>query len=90
MAKDNRKKLRKQVRQQAFVKAPDSFAMRKCSIEDQSISGICVRIDTPSFLPERFYLLTAGSSGPRRACRVKWRSAREVGAEFIDGTIPTK
>ena len=83
MAKDKRKKSRIDVVRQACVRASDSFALRRCVIEDQSDSGVCVKLDSPAFLPEQFLLLPSGTGGPTRACRVKWRRGSLIGAEFV-------
>jgi hypothetical protein len=83
MAKDQRKKNRMDVRREACVRVSDGFATRRCVIEDQSDTGVCVKLDSPTFLSDQFLLLPTGRSGPTRACRIKWRRGSLIGAEFV-------
>ena len=83
MMKDQRRKVRATCREEALVRLHDAFAMRRCTVENRSPDGVCIRMTGPQFLPEDFLLLPEGQRGPLRACRVKWRRGARIGAEFV-------
>jgi hypothetical protein len=62
--------------------AHDGDTPHGCVIADISDSGARLEIDDPSRLPESFTLLLDGPDQQRRACRVVWRTASEVGVAF--------
>ena len=82
MKKERRRKVRANCHEDAVVKLPSSFAARKCTVENRTVDGVCLKIDGPQFLPEDFLLLPQGPRGPVRACHVKWRRGNLIGAEY--------
>ena len=83
MMKDRRRKIRVGIGGKAKVRVTEGFAMRPCTIENQSDDGVCLKLEAPQFIEDRFVLLSQNSNGPGRACRVKWRRQKLVGAEYI-------
>ena len=81
--KDRRRKVRLSHGAKAKVRVTEGFATRPCTIENQSEDGVCLKMESPQFLEEQFLLLTSGKGGPQRACRVKWRRSKLVGAMFV-------
>jgi hypothetical protein len=83
MARNMRRKPRREMACQAWVRVQDGFSMRKCTVNDISDTGVQIELAAPQFLSNQFMLLMSGAGGPARACRVKWRRGSHVGAEFI-------
>ncbi len=81
--KDRRRKFRSEMGGTASVRVDTGFATRSCRIENQSEDGVCLKMESPQFLEDRFLLLVSGKGGPARACRVKWRRRKLVGAAFV-------
>jgi hypothetical protein len=81
--KDRRKKIRTKSGRAAKVRVTEGFAMRQCTIEDQSDDGVRLKMDSTQFVEEQFLLLPDGAAGIARSCRVKWRRRQLVGAEYI-------
>jgi hypothetical protein len=81
--KDRRRKIRSPSGKPAKVRVTDGFAMRECTIEDQSEDGVRLKLDSTKFVEEQFLLVPGGSGGPARSCRVKWRKRQHVGAEYV-------
>jgi hypothetical protein len=81
--KDRRRKIRIETGSKASVRVDAGFATRSCEIENQSEDGVCLKMESPQFLEDRFLLLSLGKGGPARACRVKWRRRKLVGAMFV-------
>lgn len=81
--KDRRRKIRIETGSAASVRVSAGFATRPCKIENQSEDGVCLKMESPQFLEEQFLLLSSGKGGPPRACRVKWRRSKLVGAVFV-------
>lgn len=81
--KDRRRNFRFDSGRTANVRVSEGFATRPCRIENQSEDGVCLKLDAAQFLEDRFLLLGAGTGGPGRVCRVRWRRRQLVGAEFV-------
>jgi len=84
--KDRRRKIRTPSGKPAKVRVVEGFAMRECTIEDQSEDGVRLKLDSAKFVEEQFLLLPGGAGGPARSCRVKWRRSKQVGAEYVNST----
>ena len=81
-ARESRAAKRMAVSQDAWIKLGGGFAVRSCKIVDWSQSGVRLRLSTDEALPSTFQVLfSRGAAG--RACRLKWRRGKEVGAEYI-------
>ena len=84
--KDRRRKIRTPSKDPAKVRLNEGFAMRECTIEDQSEDGVRLKLESAKFVEDQFLLLPKGNRGPARSCRVKWRKRQHVGAEYVSST----
>jgi hypothetical protein len=82
MAKEARADKRVVLGKQGWIRADQGFAVRSCTIEDMSGTGVRILVDSPRTVSDNFNLMTSRDSGMGRACRIKWRNGREIGAEF--------
>ena len=83
MAKDARKAARNKVGSKAWIKLDGGFSVRPCTVVDRSNSGVQLRIDNPSMVPDPFVLVTSRATRIGRRCRVKWRNGGQLGAQFL-------
>ena len=81
--KDRRRKIRFKKGDKAKVRVAEGFATRPCTIENQTEDGVCLRLDAPQFVENQFVLLAPDANGPGRACRMKWRRSKLIGAEYL-------
>jgi hypothetical protein len=68
----------------AWIDLGDGAPPRPCLILEVSTSGAKLSLAGASVdvLPDAFALLLA-QSGPKRPCRVVWRSQQEIGVSFV-------
>lgn len=79
--KDQRKAVRRPMRYTAWIAvAPDK--LRGCVLADISDTGGRLDIDDSDAIPDRFTLWLARNGSAKRACRVVWRQARQLGVAF--------
>ena len=58
--------------------------LRECVVFDESEKGARLVVNSPSEIPDTFYLYMSLDFASRRRCRVAWRSATQVGVEYLD------
>jgi methyl-accepting chemotaxis protein len=82
----NRAELRKKPRQPfhytARILTDENAPPLRCSIVDISESGARLALERDGELPESFTLLLTANRGPRRRCRIVWRTGLTLGVEF--------
>ncbi len=73
----------------AWLDLGDGTPPRPCMILEMSDSGAKLSLAGASVdvLPDAFALLLA-RSGPKRPCRVVWRSQQEIGVGFVRAAAP--
>ena len=52
-----------------------------CTVRNLSSRGAKLQVNSVVGIPETFDLVLEGAS--RQACRVKWRTLKEIGVEFV-------
>jgi len=81
---DNQRKARwKQLHYPASIAFDDGSPLQRCSIADISVIGATLAIESGAAIPKEFTLVLAGETGPRRRCRLVWRTDLEIGVQFI-------
>jgi hypothetical protein len=80
MTAEKRKFLRRSIELSAQIEMVDGTSLR-CDLADLSQGGARLKVRYPDNLPEQFLLKL--SSRLTRWSRVAWRSAEEVGVEFL-------
>jgi len=81
MLKDKRKNTRKALRHTAWLTA-DNSPLHGCVVADISDTGAKLDVENAENVPEKFVLLLAKRTGPRRLCRVVWRTEHQIGVHF--------
>jgi len=81
MDKDNRKDRRQPMRYTAWVAAGPKQLYR-CVVSDVSESGARIVVEDSSQIPNCFFLFLSPTGRARRACRVAWRNATQLGVKF--------
>ena len=79
---NRRKFVRRAIGYGATIFPLDGSWSLKCRIVDISQSGAKIGLDQPTELPREFLLMLSERGGPRRRCRVKWKTNDQVGVEF--------
>jgi hypothetical protein len=72
----------------AWIDAGDGSQLQKCTLWDASDAGVRLTVDTPNRVPFEFCLVLSKDGKLRRRCRVRWRSADQIGACFVPGPSP--
>jgi PilZ domain len=80
MTTEKRKFPRRHIDLSAEIEMVDGSSLR-CDLSDLSQGGVRLRVPHPDNLPEQFLLKL--SSRLRRWSRIAWRTAEEVGVEFL-------
>ena len=78
---DQRKSQRKRVFKGADIILFGRAAPIVCTVRDESETGVRLKVDEAMHIPEIFDLSI--SNGRIQRCRVVWRTANEIGAEFL-------
>ena len=54
-----------------------------CTMVDVSEGGARLKVEHPAKIPELFMLVLSRGARTHRSCQVRWRSATEIGVQFI-------
>jgi PilZ domain len=81
MDKDKRTARRRPMRYSAWL-ALGPGETQPCVLSDISDTGARIDVKNPKALPDQFLLFLSKSGSARRACRVIWRKARQIGVKF--------
>jgi hypothetical protein len=84
---ENRKSIRRAVRQPAMMLNLDGSKLALCIMLDVSASGAKLKTRTTTAVPEEFTLLLSSNGHVVRHCRVSWRSGTELGVQFVAGQM---
>ena len=82
MSSEQRKKIRRVVRQVGRVVQADGSDFGACEMVDISETGAYLKVETPDTLPDQFILLLSKNARVRRQCAVVWRSGNSIGVRF--------
>jgi PilZ domain len=77
-----RKKPRRAFHYNAQIFVDRETPLLPCLLSDVSESGARIVLGEDVLLPEHFVLLLTASRGPRRQCRVAWRTGTTMGVQF--------
>src|SRR5215210_6629595 len=80
---EKRKSIRRTVTYPAFLDFGDGSPARECTFCDASQEGAQLAVADPNSLPNEFILALSSDGAARRRCRVIWRTATQVGVEFL-------
>jgi hypothetical protein len=80
-----RKKPRRQFHYAARIFTDQKAPLIACMLSDVSANGARIILKDSQDLPDSFLLLLTENGGPRRNCRVVWRSGDNIGVEFTTG-----
>ena len=81
MTQEKRKARRQTLRHVAWV-APGPGELHDCKLSDISASGARIDVEENMTLPDHFMLFLSHNGAARRACRVVWRNAKQIGVKF--------
>jgi hypothetical protein len=81
--KERRDVTRTRVLRGAKIIPPHRGSMIHCTVQNITSSGACLKLANTYGLPETFEL-TFEQGRTRRACRVVWRTADQIGVAFED------
>ena len=84
MRAENRKNIRRQVRQGARLVDATGAALGTCQMVDLSGTGARLRVDAADAIPDQFTLVLSHDGRLRRRCSVAWRSENAIGVRFLD------
>jgi hypothetical protein len=83
MADQQRARPRRRVLKGGKIVFHKGYSVIDCLVRDLSEAGARLKLGDVVGVPAEFILRVAGA--PDRACRVIWRSAEEIGVEFVAG-----
>jgi hypothetical protein len=83
MTPEQRKQIRRVVRQTGRIVQADGSDLGACQMVDISETGAYLRVETPDVLPDQFILLLSKNAQVSRQCVVVRRSGNAVGVQFI-------
>jgi PilZ domain-containing protein len=83
MSTDKRRSRRRPLHHEGRIKRADGEPQIPCSVRDISATGARLAVEMPAAVPDQFILLLSRDGRTRRACTVVWRSAEEIGVEFL-------
>ena len=66
----------------AWLRLDGGFAMRPCQVLDVSDTGVRIAVDPSLRVPAEFVLVLA-QGGQGRRLHIKWRNAKQIGAQFV-------
>jgi hypothetical protein len=84
MAPDTRLDPRVVVRRCGWLSRSKGEQLRECIVRDESAKGARLITGDIQDIPDEFYIYMSLESSSRRHCRVAWRSATEIGVQFIE------
>ena len=85
MGPEQRKSIRRIVRQGARMVRVDGTALGACMMIDVSATGARLTLETTDAVPNHFILLLSRDGQVHRECAVAWQSGSTVGVRFIPG-----
>jgi len=74
---------RTRVRRIGWLSKTKGESLRECVVFDESEKGARLVVNSPGDIPDTFYLYMTLDFTSRRRCRVAWRSATEIGVEYL-------
>jgi len=77
-----RKKPRRAFHYNAQIFIDRETPLLPCLLADVSETGARLKLEEDVLLPEQFVLLLTVKVGPRRHCRVAWRTGTTMGVQF--------
>jgi len=81
-----RRNPRRFINQPAVLKTIDNLSLLgQGTILDISEGGARVQVEAPAEVPDSFVLVLSEHAQTFRLCQVRWRSAAEIGIEFMRG-----
>jgi hypothetical protein len=80
---EKRKSLRRSIAYPAFIDPGDGSPVIACTLCDAAQHGALLAVADPNNLPDEFILALSSGGAARRRCRVAWRTADQVGVEFL-------
>src|SRR5262245_509116 len=81
-----RKNPRRFIKQSALLKTIDNLSpLGQGTILDISEGGARLQVEQPAEVPDCFVLVLSEHAQTFRLCQVRWRSADELGIEFMRG-----
>jgi hypothetical protein len=83
-SKEGRTDPRNTVRRCGWFVRSKGEQLRECVVWDESKTGARLVIGAPDTIPDTFYIYMSLDSNSRRHCHVVWRSAKEIGVEFLN------
>jgi hypothetical protein len=83
MGIENRKDLRRFVRQPAMMVNRDGSILGSCTMLDVSASGAKLQPRAPVEVPDDFILVLSKNGHVLRQCRLVWRSEAAIGVQFV-------
>ena len=83
--KERRDVTRTRIARSAKIIPPRRGSMIHCTVQNITSSGACLKLANTYGLPETFEL-TFEQGRTRRACRVVWRTADQIGVAFEDAS----
>ena len=82
MSSNRRTSVRHTIGYGATIVAPDGAWARKCRVLDISQSGAKLALEDVGELPKNFILMLSERGGPKRRCRLVWRTDDQMGVQF--------
>ena len=80
---ERRKSLREHVQFPAWIDVGDGSRLRSCTVLDVSEEGARIMMSFPAELPKEFWLVLTYDRTKRRHCRRAWRSATQIGVQYL-------
>jgi PilZ domain len=78
---EKRKHPRTEIDEPAYVSSGGS--VMSCTVRNISAEGAAIDVENPAFVPSRFRLVMANTSGVHE-CRVAWIQRNRIGLSFVD------
>ena len=80
---ENRTSQRQRILKGARIVLANGSSTIDCTVRNLSDRGAKLQVTSIVGIPDTFQLMVPNA--PRRACRVVWRKANELGVVFLDG-----
>ena len=81
MTQEKRKTPRRPLQHDAWL-ALGPGELHDCKLSDVSAAGARIKVEESVTLPDHFMLFLSNNGAARRACRVVWRDAQQIGVKF--------
>ena len=76
------------VRLPAKIVSVDGTRAFRCEVCDISQSGAKLATVDAATVPDTFFLALSSQGGAHRSCSVVWRTAKEIGVQFVRDGAP--